>query len=267
MMMEAEGPKGVAQILAMDVGNTRVAVGVVRGEQAYVMEKVPAAEVQGVRPLLRQMWEGMGRPRRVVACSVNPPLLVELAELVQDELDESVVVVGRDIPLPLATMHEAPECIGTDRLCCAAAAYERLQQACVVVDMGTAITIDCVDGDGVFLGGAILPGMRMQAEALHRGTAQLPEVELAAPEWVFGRSTRESVLSGIVQGARGAIRGLVEAYATELGQWPLVICTGGDAELLGPCDELVQARVEPLCLLGVARAFYKSLGTAESDGA
>jgi type III pantothenate kinase len=128
-----------------------------------------------------------------------------------------------------------------------------------VVDLGTAITVDCVSSDGVFLGGAILPGMRMQARALHEGTAKLPEVELAEPEGVFGADTVEAIRSGIVVGVRGAVRTLVEAYASELNQWPIVVTTGGDADLFGNPEGIVQAQAPPLCLLGIARALYRSL--------
>jgi len=137
-------------------------------------------------------------------------------------------------------------------------AYFRLQSACVVADFGTAITIDCVSDNGIFLGGAILPGLHVGAEALARRTALLPEVRLARPEWVFGKDTRQAIVGGLVYGARGALRELTEAYATELGRWPPVIATGGDAELVAGGYDIVQAIVPDLCLLGVALAYQKT---------
>ena len=144
----------------------------------------------------------------------------------------------------LKTTLQEPQQVGVDRLVpAAAAAYGRLGQACVVVDLGTAVTIDCVDDDGVFRGGVILPGARMQAAALHSGTAQLPEASLREPDWVFGKNTEEAIIGGIVYGLRGAIRERVEAYATELSEWPLVILTGGDAGLIKMDEGFVQATV------------------------
>jgi type III pantothenate kinase len=134
--------------------------------------------------------------------------------------------------------------------------------ACVVGNFGTAITIDCVSDEGVFLGGAILPGLSMGSAALHGGTGQLPPVELAAPDWVFGANTRQAIVGGLIYGARGALRELTEAYATKLGRWPIVIITGGDAALICPDpsgSELVQAIVPDLVLRGVAIAYYKTL--------
>jgi type III pantothenate kinase len=176
-----------------------------------------------------------------------------------EALEEPLAVVGQDVPPPIRTTLPEPEKVGIDRLCAAGAAYGRLAQACVVVDLGTAVTIDCVDDEGIFRGGVILPGTRMQAAALHRATAQLPEVTLREPDWVFGRNTEEAIIGGIVYGLRGAIRERVEAYATELGQWPLVVFTGGDAPLMKMDEGFVQAIVPGLCLVGIARAFYQSL--------
>ena len=130
----------------------------------------------------------------------------------------------------------------------------------MVADFGSAITIDCVNADGVFQGGAILPGLQMGARALASQTAQLPQVELAEPHWVFGQDTAQAIISGLVRGARGALRELVETYATEMGAWPAVILTGGDARLICPDlneSELAQAIVDDLVLRGAAIAYYK----------
>ena len=99
--------------------------------------------------------------------------------------------------------------------------------------------------------------------------AQLPRVELGPVDWVFGKDTRQAILGGIVLGARGALRELVEAYATELGHWPIVILTGGDAKLICPdpnASSLVQAIVPELSLRGVAMSFYRMLLDREETG-
>ncbi|MFW6145779.1 MAG: type III pantothenate kinase [Planctomycetota bacterium] len=255
---DAEGSP-LAYVLAADIGNTRTTLGVVQGETAYAQVTVATADRNAMAELVKQMWEAMTSPRRIVACSVASRSLEIFREVVDETLDEPVAVIGEDIPLPIEVGIPHPERIGTDRLCGAAAAFGKLQQECVVVDLGTAITVDCISNEGVFLGGAILPGMRMQARALHEGTARLPEVEPAEPAGVFGEDTAEAIRSGIVAGVRGAVRGLVEAYATELNQWPIVVTTGGDAALFGNPEGIVQAQAPPLCLLGIARALYQSL--------
>ena len=226
-------------ILACDVGNTRVAL----------------AEA------LRQLWDELPAPRKIVAASVSPPNLAILERAAARAVPgEPVLLIGRDVPLPIALDVEEPARVGVDRLCSAAMAYEQLGEACVVADFGTAITVDCVSPDGVFLGGAILPGLRLGAAALHAGTAALPRVEPRRPDWVFGKNTEQAIIGGLVHGARGALRGLTEAYATELGLWPLLIVTGGDAELIATHEEggIIHAVVPDLCLRGIALAYHKS---------
>ncbi len=253
----------LAYVLAADVGNTRIRLGCVQADQVFVAESVAADDRDALGQLLRQYWDALEKPRRLVAASVNPHGLALLESVAAEQLEEPVLVIGRDIGPPIDTALPHPERIGTDRLCAAAAAYLRLQQACVVVDFGTAITIDCVSAEGQFLGGSILPGLRMQSAALHENTAQLPEVELSQPDWTFGRDTREAIVGGIVRGARGAMRAIVEAYATELNTWPTVVTTGGDAELIGREEDFVQAIVPNLSLMGIAMALYRSLMTVE----
>lgn len=264
----SEEVQKLAYVLAADVGNSRIALGCVQGDQVYAAQRVALDEPDRLGEALRGLWEAMEAPRRVVACSVNPAALAKFEQAVNDVLGQKVAVVGRDIPLPLETALAEPEKIGVDRLCCATAAYVRLEGPCVVADFGTAITIDYVDENGQFQGGAILPGLRMQAGSLHAGTAQLPAVELRCPDWVFGRNTHEAIVGGVVLGARGALRGLVESYAVHVGSWPPVICTGGDAELVvGQMvqEGFVQAVVPNLSLMGVALAFYKSLLPADQN--
>jgi len=246
--------KNSRAVLAVDVGNSRVAMACAIDEETSLSRRVAASEMSGLGDALAEVWEQMPSPKCVAACSVCPPALEALENAVLTRLDQEVLLVGRELPVPIDTDLPHPERIGADRLCAAAMAYFRLEAACVVADFGTAITIDCVDDDGAFLGGAILPGLPMGAAALSAGTALLPRVELTAPDWVFGRDTREAIVGGLVYGARGALRELVEAYATALGRWPTVIATGGDAELVCKDSEIVQAVVPDLCRMGVALA-------------
>lgn len=241
-------------ILSCEVGNSRIAMACVIGDEASDFQRVPADDAAGLRSALAKLWADMPEPKVIAACSTNPAHLAAL-ESATEALGQKVLVVGRDLPLPIETDLDEPERIGIDRLCSAAIAYFRVGHACVVASFGTAITIDCVRDDGVFLGGAILPGLRIGAEALARSTAALPMVELTRPDWVYGKNTREAIIGGLVYGARGAMRELTEAYATHLGQWPPLLVTGGDGELVGQDYDIVQAVVPELCLMGVALAY------------
>lgn len=252
----------IPSVLACDVGNTSIHIAAVRGEQVSEVRNFRIGELSGLGEVLAAMWDDMSGVKKLVACSVNPAGLKALEAAAQDSIRQPVLVVGRDLPLPIDTDLPNPDGVGVDRLCAAVAAFDRLGVACVVADFGTAITIDCVNEQGVFVGGAILPGLSMGAESLRQRTAQLPRVELAVPDWTFGKDTREAIVGGLVYGARGALRELVEAYATALGHWPLVVITGGDARLICPDpneSELVQAIVPDLVLRGAALAYYRTL--------
>ena len=121
-----------------------------------------------------------------------------------------------------------PHKTGIDRILNVAAAYEQMGKACVVVDAGTAVTVDVCNDQGEFLGGAILPGAALQFQAMNQHTAALPKVELADPTEPIGTSTASAMQLGVFHGIRGAVKELVENYVMELGNWPEVIATGGD---------------------------------------
>lgn len=251
-------------VLACDCGNSTISLAQVHGETVSEAQTHRLGDLGDLGSAIGKLWDKMPTSKRVAAGSVNPSALKALEAAVYQATDEEVLLVGRDLPLPIATSPDlkAPDRIGVDRLCCAAAAFDRLGSACVVADFGSAATIDCVNAEGVFMGGAILPGMGISAEVLSEKTAQLPRVELAMPSGVFGTDTAGAILHGLIDGMRGALRELTEAYATELGTWPVVIITGGDAKFICPNpgeNELVQALVDDLCLRGIAISYYKSL--------
>ncbi|MCD4825497.1 MAG: type III pantothenate kinase [Phycisphaerae bacterium] len=250
-------------VLACDCGNSTIQIAHVHGESVSDVRTFRLGELKPLGSALAELWEQMESPKAVVASSVNPTALKALEAAAQEAIGQDTLVVGRELSLPMETKLAAPQSIGTDRLCCAVAAYDRLGAACVVADFGTAVTIDCVDENGVFLGGAILPGLKTAAKALADSTAALPEVEFSAePDWVFGGDTQQAIVGGLIFGLRGALKERVEAYATELGNWPLVILTGGDAKLICPNPgeaDIVQAVVDDLPLRGIAIAYYKTL--------
>lgn len=244
-------------LMVLNVGNSRLAAGAFAGGELLRVERAPIDDVDRVRLAIEQVWGTIAvrHGACVAGVCVNPPELERIEKLVDEVAAHAVQWVGRDIELPISVLTNPPEDTGVDRIVATAAAYEQLGKACVVVDAGTAITINCCNDNGDFLGGAIAPGATLQLRALHEHTAKLPQVTLQRPDAWIGTSTVEAMRHGVYCGIRGLVRELVEQYATELGEWPEVIATGGDAKALFDGWELVHAVSPDLALYGVALAY------------
>jgi type III pantothenate kinase len=244
-------------LLALNVGNSRLSIGVfVAGELTY-STRIPHAQRSEWAPRLAEAWERLKETDQpaVVGASVNPTLIEVLEHAVMQVTGEKVQWVGKEIDLPIKVLTDEPQHTGVDRVLNVAAAYEQMEKACVVVDAGTAVTIDCCNDQGDFLGGAIAPGAALQLQALHEKTAKLPLVQLAVPTEPFGTTTESAIQQGVYHGIRGLVKELVENYATELGNWPDIIATGGDAAVLFENWELVHAIAPDLTLYGIALAY------------
>jgi len=257
-----EKPATIPHVLACDVGSGRVKIAHVCADDVADVYVAPPGRLAELAEPLTALWQAMPDPKVLVAASVNPAACKGLEAAASQALGVEALLVGRDLPLPIETDLPAPESVGVDRLCAAVAAFDRLGEACVVADFGTAVTVDCVNEAGVFVGGAILPGLAVAARSLRDATAQLPHTDIAEPPAGPGKNTTDAIRTGVLAAARGALRHLVEAFAEQVGHWPLVICTGGDADLVvGALDDsdLVQAVVPDLVLRGVAMAYYRTL--------
>ena len=247
-------------VMVLNVGNSRLAVGAFVGGQLERVSRVPLDDRSGWAAAVAEAWravsdDGNGDAAVAGAC-VNPPLLEAVEQSVSQAADgRAVQWVGRDLDLPIPVKTDEPAATGVDRVLNVAAAYEQIGHACAVVDAGTALTVDCCDDAGAFLGGAIAPGAGLMLRALHEHTAKLPEVALAPPAGAYGRNTRDAMLHGVFTGVRGMVKELVESYATDLGRWPELVATGGDAETLFGGWELTHAVAPDLTLYGVALAY------------
>lgn len=267
-------------ILTLNIGNSRVqiarfeGVAPVEGSTIRAMPNDPFdALADAIRAEIVSMKAG-GEGPVVVACSVNPRLADRLEQAIR--ADAEFLLIRRDVPLPIhhTLDDEGEKTVGIDRLCDAIGAYAMLNQACVIVDTGSAITVDFVDGKGTFHGGAIAPGARMMLRALHEKTAALPLIEFAPPEGVgddnselqpFGRNTPQAMLNGVFFALRGLVRQLAERYAEKYEAYPTIVATGGDAPTLFGSDALVERIVPDLTLRGVAHAFDAWMKAPDDD--
>jgi type III pantothenate kinase len=200
-----------------------------------------------------------------VLASVKPVLEETVTRLLKAAGMATVLRIERDLTVPIGRQVDAGTIVGDDRLLNAAAAYDVLQQACVVVDAGTAITIDFVDGAGTFHGGAIGPGAQLMLDSLRQKTAQLPAVQFAAPDEPIGHSTSQAMRSAVFHGLRGMVRELVEQYAEVAGTYPMVIATGGDAAALFVDYPLIERIVPDLTLRGMAVSLRAAMRAPENE--
>lgn len=243
--------------MVLNVGNSRLGIGVFVAGNLEFSTRIPHENRADWPGRIADAWERIKDRDNaaVAAASVNPPLIEPVEHAVQQAIGQKVEWVGRTIDLPIKVRTDAPDQTGIDRILNIAAAYEQMQKACVVVDAGSAITVDVCNDQGEFLGGAIFPGTRMLLDALHERTARLPRVELEMPTTPFGRSTEDAIRHGVYHGVRGLVKELAENYATELGFWPDIIATGGDAEKLFEGWELIHAIAPDLTFYGIALAY------------
>jgi len=251
------------RILAVNIGNSRTSLGVFRGRELDMVSASANTDAAALADAIVETAVALDDAERAViaVASVNPPLSEAMLAEASPRLSHETLTIGRDIPIPVAhTLGQAPS-TGHDRFLNALAAFDVVKQACVIVDAGTAITVDFVDGEGTFHGGAIAPGARMMLRALHEQTAALPDIDVGWPEEdsPFPQRTIDAMRAGVCYGARGMVRMLVERCAERYGAYPQVIATGGDAELLFRGDELIENIAPHLTLQGVALATQRAI--------
>jgi type III pantothenate kinase len=241
-------------LLALGVGNSRLAVGVFVAGELLKVDRIPLADRDQWQAAIAKGWSTLAGGA-VAAASVNPPLNPAIEEAVRTIADQSVQWIGREIDIPIGVETQNPRETGVDRILNVAAAFEQIGKACIVVDAGTAVTVDCCNDNGDFLGGAIAPGVSLMLDSLAEKTAGIGRVSFSLPAGAVGDSTSSAVSQGIYHAIRGLVREVAESYAEHLGQWPEIIATGGDADQLFKGWELIHAVAPDLGLYGIALAY------------
>lgn len=251
-------------VLAVSVGNTTTALGLVAGMEITHHRSAPSRDAAEVAAAAGAILDGVEiEPDAILLASVNAAHADLIAPALRERTGLHLERFGASLPIPIAAELAEPGKVGQDRLLAALGAFATVQQACIVIDAGTALTVDFVDGAGVFHGGAIIPGGQMMLDALHKNTGALPLLTLADmpdPLEPFGRSTEHAMFLGVRAAVRGSVRYLAERYADFYEAYPQVVATGGDAALLLSGDELIEHTVPDLVLRGIAaaRARYAS---------
>lgn len=255
-------------LLAVDVGNTEITVGLFQSERLVVVwrlttvaSRTPDEWAATLTTHLVNAGHSTHEVRAAIQASVAPAVTEGLASGVQQATGVRPVVVDASSKLPIVLDVDEPLTVGADRVVNTVAACELYQRDTIVVDYGTATTFDCVTRDRRFIGGVIAPGVLTAGDTLTRRAAKLPATELVPPQRVIGRRTEECIRSGVLFGAADSTDGMVRRIKAEWpgGGTPLVVGTGGLVSLVAPLSTEIE-KVEPhLTLLGL-RIAAKHLG-------
>ncbi|HMD61142.1 MAG TPA: type III pantothenate kinase [Opitutaceae bacterium] len=250
-------------LLCLDIGNTQIHGGVFDGDALLCQfrkstQPLGSSDELGIFfvSVLRENGVDPRSVDRVALCSVVPAALHSLRGACRKYFRREPFVLQAGVKTGLKVRYRNPLEVGADRIAGAIAAAQRKpSRDIIVVDCGTATTLDVVTSGGEYLGGVILPGVGVSAETLASRTAKLPRVEIARPDSVLGRSTVESIQSGLYHGHTGAIRHLVAELTREVfhGEKPHVVGTGGFARMLEE-ERLFDEVVPELVLLGLRQA-------------
>ncbi len=226
-------------LLAVDVGNTNIVLGVFKGEELagswrVETERFRMPDEWAVLFSSLLSWRGLSLKdvTAVSLSSVVPSLTVSIREMAERYLNVQPLVVGPGVRTGVRILYDNPREVGADRIVNALAAFHKYGGPAIVVDFGTATTFDAISEKGDYLGGAIAPGITVSTDALFRYAAKLPSIELVLPSRAIGKNTVESMQAGIILGYIGLVEGLVNRFRKELGSNAISIATGGLAEVV-----------------------------------
>jgi type III pantothenate kinase len=221
-------------LLAFDVGNTTIAVGVFDGRTLLKSWKIRTdtdrtGDEYGSILLNLMQVAGLeaAKVTAAIVSSVVPPLTPVIEEVCRGYFGQAAQVVGPGLKTGMPILYENPFEVGADRITASVAAFEKYGGPAIVVDFGTATTFDAISTKGEYLGGAIAPGIQIAAEALTLKTARLPRVEIRKPKRAIGRTTVASMQSGLYFGYIGLVTNTIAEIRKELGGPVRVVATGG----------------------------------------
>jgi type III pantothenate kinase len=250
-------------LLAIDVGNTNINIGVFDGSKlkgtwkvATGVHRMPDEYASLLLNLFDRHGIDASQVTDAILCSVVPTLVGVFEEVCRRYLKVLPLVVESGVKTGVRIGLDNPKEVGADRVVNAVAARQLYGGSVIVIDLGTATTFDAVSEDGDYLGGAIAPGIAIATEALFTRTAALPRVELTHPKRAVGRNTVAAMQSGIVFGYAGLIEGIVARIQQEMGGKAKVVATGGYAELLARETPVIEVVNPDLTLTGL-RLIYE----------
>jgi len=250
-------------LLAIDVGNTEITLGVFEDESLKATWHITSVINRTADEFAQILVNLLGNKNlkssditEVSFCSVVPPLTTAFEEVFRRYFKISPMVIAAGIKTGVRVCMDNPKEVGADRIVNAAAAHYLYGGPVIIVDIGTATTFDVVSKDGNYMGGAIAPGLISASEAMFQKTAMLPRVELMRPNHAIGTNTIDAMKSGIIFGYVGLVEGMVTRIQRELGKRTKVIATGGYARLISGETKVIDELSPDLTLIGLRLIYW-----------
>jgi type III pantothenate kinase len=245
-------------LLTIDVGNTQTVLGLFEGDALFQHWRI-ATNAERTSDELALLVSELLRLRGIefhpeelgiAISSVVPTLTAALRQMTEEWFGVRAVVVEPGTRTGMPILYDNPKEVGADRIANAVGAYDLYGGPSIVVDFGTATTLDAISAKGEYLGGAIIPGIEISLDALFARAAALRRFELVEPRNVIGKNTVESMQAGAVYGFAAQVDGLCARMKKELGE-TTVIATGGLAGLITPLSSMIQHHEPWLTLVGL----------------
>ena len=228
-------------LLAIDIGNTNIVIGGIQTDEILFEARIATDRIKPSDQYGAEIKNMLGlfdaKPGDVDDCiisSVVPPVFNSVRTGVIKLTGKTPMVVGPGIKTGLNIQMDTPSQVGSDRIVIAVAALAEYEPPLTLLDLGTATTIEVVDRGNVYLGGCIIPGVRVSLDALTSRTAQLPGIRLDRPRKVIGKNTVDCMRSGIMYGTAAMLDGMLDRVEEELGRTTTVVATGGMSQFIVP---------------------------------
>lgn len=228
-------------ILAVDIGNTNIVIGVIDSKKTYFVERLTTTIGKTnleyaitLKSILEIFHIDPKQLEGAIVSSVVPPLNRTIIAAIRKITGITAKLVGSGMKTGLNILMDNPRSVGSDMIVNSIGALAQYQPPLIIIEMGTATTMSVIDPAGRYIGGAILPGLRVSMDSLSSSTAQLPRISLDTPKKVIGKNTTDCMRSGIIYGNAAMIDGMLARIEHELGQPATAIATGGIAKVILP---------------------------------
>ncbi len=252
-------------ILTIDMGNSNIVIGGIDDSQTYFVERVTTNRGKtdleyavNIKSILEIHNVSVSSIEGAILSSVVPPLNNTILSAVEKICGFRPMLVGSGMKTGLNIIMDNPKTVGSDMIVDAVAAIRDYPCPIIIIDMGTATTMSVIDRSGNYIGGVILPGLKVSLDSLSGKTAQLPYISLETPGKVIGKNTIDCMRSGIMYGNAAMLDGLIDRMEEEIGEKATIIATGGLARLVTPlCHHSIDFE-EDLLLKGLLILYEKN---------